>query len=64
MPGPILRIEGVDVILDSGTTLGDLTVTYPGCYVVHNGHRSTSGLVVLQDDVTYELRTTNNVGKY
>ena len=55
MPGPILRIDGRNENQDTGTTLGDLRETYPGCYVVNGDNAHRSSAFVLQDGVTYEL---------
>lgn len=62
MPGPILRIDGIDEIQDSGITLGDLLRTYPGCYLRNGNRAHCLPTFILQDDVSYEL-VLPNAGK-
>jgi hypothetical protein len=63
MTSPILRIDGRNENQDSGTTLADIRVTYPGCYVVNGDNAHRSSTFVLQDGITYELKQAN-AGKY
>lgn len=63
MSGPIVRIGNKKKHQDPGTTLGNLRLKYPGCYLENGDNEHLSDAFVLENGVTYDLIPSQQEGK-